>query len=326
MAPSTDQTLHYIYGQDGAVAALVLILVNAVIASALLLGACAFCKIFKTKKFNIMNSREQRPKSELTKMTKQTEDKTQETNGTKNGAIVTGTGGESEEKGEGSTMSPRPRNGMVHGSVNNEHDTTPPNLPHRVLPPPPENLQAAPPASEEQDPLYDTVKDIKEVETRQASARSNEVPHPPSYQETTSPLPSHEADEKKDDGKTQVVDEPLYAVIHKGHSVKKTPPAQDPAGEKSTPLQNVNCDHQRMEVNVSMEQKTPEPSKIVDSMLSKCRKKSIKTAQLKIHDTAVNVGQEDPPAIPERHFDIESEFKEFTIEDTEVAGEPPAST
>ncbi|XP_040283076.1 uncharacterized protein LOC120997169 isoform X3 [Bufo bufo] len=289
--------------------------------------------------------------------TKQTEDKTQETNGTKNGAIVTGTGGESEEKGEGSTMSPRPRNGMVHGSVNNEHDTTPPNLPHRVLPPPPENLQAAPPASEEQDPLYDTVKDIKEVETRQASARSNkedtrnisknppenqgspkvertnplyvsadEVPHPPSYQETTSPLPSHEADEKKDDGKTQVVDEPLYAVIHKGHSVKKTPPAQDPAGEKSTPLQNVNCDHQRMEVNVSMEQKTPEPSKIVDSMLSKCRKKSIKTAQLKIHDTAVNVGQEDPPAIPERHFDIESEFKEFTIEDTEVAGEPPAST
>ncbi|XP_044148018.1 uncharacterized protein LOC122936079 isoform X2 [Bufo gargarizans] len=292
MAPSTDQTLHYIYGQDGAVAALVLILVNAVIASALLLGACAFCRKFKTKKFNITNIQEQSSKPEPGKMTNQTEDKTQETNGINNGAITTGTGGESEEKRKGSKRSTRPQNGMAHVSVNNEHDTTPPNLLHRVLPPPPENLQATPPASEEQDPLYDTVKDIREVETRQASAWSNEVPRPPSYQEATSPLPSHEAD-----GKIQDVVESLYAAIHKV-----------PAGK----------------VNVFT--KTPEPSEIVAAMLIKVRKRSIKTAQLKIHDTAVNVGQECPPAIPEWHFDIESESKECTIEDTEVAGEPPAST
>ncbi|XP_044148019.1 uncharacterized protein LOC122936079 isoform X3 [Bufo gargarizans] len=259
---------------------------------------------------------------EITK-TNQTEDKTQETNGINNGAITTGTGGESEEKRKGSKRSTRPQNGMAHVSVNNEHDTTPPNLLHRVLPPPPENLQATPPASEEQDPLYDTVKDIREVETRQASAWSNkegtrnisenppenqgsqkveiinplyvsadEVPRPPSYQEATSPLPSHEAD-----GKIQDVVESLYAAIHKV-----------PAGK----------------VNVFT--KTPEPSEIVAAMLIKVRKRSIKTAQLKIHDTAVNVGQECPPAIPEWHFDIESESKECTIEDTEVAGEPPAST
>ncbi|XP_075719916.1 uncharacterized protein LOC142760612 [Rhinoderma darwinii] len=188
---------------------------------------------------------------------------------------------------------------MVHVSVKNERHKTSPALMHRdyPLPLPPEKLQAAPPAPEVEDPLYDSVKEIKErlAETHQDKALSNtttpenqeslklertnplyvsanEVKDPPLYRETKCGL--HEVNKKDEDIKTRdgetsrVLTEPLYSVIRKGPSVKK-PPQENPGGEnnhvKHSTLQKIvlpvelNSDNQKVDFIISMEQKPPNP-------------------------------------------------------------------
>ncbi|XP_073418008.1 uncharacterized protein [Dendrobates tinctorius] len=351
MAPSTDHFLYDIYGQSNA-ASLMLILVNAVLVSAVMLLACSFCNKFRSKEVNFIKNRQERPKSELKKVIVLKDNWIPETNGIKNGVITTDSELISEGK-EMEKMSSRLKSGKVPGSEKTLLD-----LMNRDLPSPPETTQAAPPAPEASDPLYDSVRELQErrVKTRQNSAPSNKkdetsfsksdnmtVPENqepqnldrinPLYEsadkvkdssstpETTPEPTSREA--TKDEGR-KVVPEPLYAVIRKDPSVKR-PPLRDPGGNMSSHrdssaqnvilLEKLNSDEQRVDFIVSVEQKSPSsqsPGDKVDSMLTNWKKRSIKSPK---EAMTVHITQEVPPLVPVKRFNIESEIDEDIIEE-----------
>lgn len=297
--------------------------------------------------------------SSLFLQTKRTDNGIQEINGIKNGAISTGNEVISEEKQEknNTTASSRQKTAVVRDSVKSNPDTTSPDLMHRVLPPPPEKLQATPPVPELEDPLYDTVKDIKEREdgapsskkdtmkistTIEASASekqerinplyvsADEIKDFPSNQETSVDVPSGEAQEKATEST-----EPLYAVVNKKPSVKK-PPAENPGEEKSKfkdlTLQNVvlqeepKSDNPTVDFIPSMEKKPlhpQSPSTKLNSMLSHWNKKSVKHPT----NTTLNLSREVPPLVPVKQSDIESEPEQHTIQDdTAITIDLPTST
>ncbi|XP_066450931.1 uncharacterized protein [Eleutherodactylus coqui] len=264
MAPSTDQFLHYIYGKGDA-ASLMLMVVNAALVSAMLLLGCSFCKKYRTKEVNLIKQRAERPNSELRRVIVHKDNGIQKTTGMQNGATAMGTEGNFNltEEANVQTTSVRLKNGAVLSSIRGELDKTSP-LMNRGLPLPPENVGAAPPAAEMEDPLYETVKELNDevMETRRRTALSNkkeatsiseaikvtdlenqeplklerinplyvsaeEVKGSPFYREATSDI------EKDEAGETQAGTDPLYAVIHKEPSVKN-PPTRNPGGEKST--------------------------------------------------------------------------------------------
>ncbi|XP_073529970.1 uncharacterized protein [Phyllobates terribilis] len=349
MAPSTDHLLYYIYGR-GSAASSVLILVNAVLVSAIMLLACSFCKKFKTKEVNFIKNRQERPKSELKKVIVHKDTWIQETNGIKNGVIPADTELISEEKEK--NISSRLKNGADHGSEKSDSDKTLHDLMNRVLPPPPEAIQAAPPAPQQAcDPLYDSVRDMQERLNSAPSnkdemtiSKSNNITAPenqepqkldrinplyesadkvkesPSVSETTPKLPSHEATKDED---RKVATEPLYAVIRKDPSLKRPPP-RDPGGDQISAVPTVvlqeklNSDEQRVDFIQSKEQKSPNsqsPGDKVDSMLHSWKKRSIKSAKPPEEAMTVNVTQEAPPLVPVKRFDIESEIEEYIIEE-----------
>ncbi|XP_075194957.1 uncharacterized protein LOC142295757 [Anomaloglossus baeobatrachus] len=197
----------------------------------------------------------------------------------------------SEEK-EKKNMSPK-LNGAVHSSVKSDYDNTLLDLMHRVLPPTPETTQAAPPAPQANDPMYDSVEDLQErLAKRQQSGKkddttfstsnnmttvenqepqkldrinplyesADEVQVSPSNPETTPKLHGQECVRNEH---CNAVNEPLYARIRKDPSVKRPPP-QNPGGEQSNkdvalPIvvlqEKLNSDEQRVDLIASMEQK-----------------------------------------------------------------------
>ncbi|XP_069831872.1 uncharacterized protein [Dendropsophus ebraccatus] len=351
MAPSTDQLSYYIYGK-GSTATLLLLLVNVTLISAIL--ACSFCK--KSKEVDLLKnkSRKKRPNSELKKVIIHKENGSPETNGIKNGTIIIGTEVDPEKNKKENNKVASPR--KVRGTVKNESDSKSPDIMHRVLPPPPEDLQTAPTALELDDPLYDSVKEMRDqlVEGEDALSNNNdrtaidpmhdsstlervnplyvsadEMEDPPSYQVTISELPSPEAPMKGEDSKAQVVAEPLYAVIRKEPSVKKQPAKTT----ENSPLQREVLVEELSETVVSttsIEEKPPNnqsSSEKLDSMLNHWKKRGVISTQSPEEGRAVNVNQSDPPLVPVKLFDIESDLKQYTIEkETETDRDLPAAT
>ncbi|XP_056419778.1 uncharacterized protein LOC130361152 isoform X2 [Hyla sarda] len=287
-------------------------------------------------------SRTKRPNSELKKVITLKEIETRETNGIKNGTIVTGTEVNSKENNKTTSL----KTSAVRGSVMSESGNTSVDLLRRVLPPPPENLQAPPPAEALDDPLYDSVKEMRAAPSNDHDVTmapgssslerrnplyvsADEMKDPPSYQEAILEYPSAEANKKDRDSKTQVVDESLYAVIHKQPSVKTPPPqnSEQSASHKVILVEEIKIDSQTVSfINKEKTPRSQSPSEKLDSMLNNCKKRSFISAQPP-RDKTVNITQNAPPLVPAKRFDIEGEFEQYTIEEeTEMDKESPLTT
>ncbi|KAG8561971.1 hypothetical protein GDO81_015548 [Engystomops pustulosus] len=128
--------------------------------------------------------------------------------------------------------------------------------------------------------------------------------------ETTS-NPIGKASQKDGVSKTRVVNEPIYAVVHKDPSVKKKPPPLT-LGEENNIANDQKVDFVPSLHTTQMPQS---PSQILDSMLSNLKSKGKKSSPPSKEVITVMVGPEVPPPIPEKLFDIESELEQSTIED-----------
>ncbi|XP_072000298.1 uncharacterized protein [Engystomops pustulosus] len=135
--------------------------------------------------------------------------------------------------------------------------------------------------------------------------------------ETTS-NPIGKASQKDGVSKTRVVNEPIYAVVHKDPSVKKKPPPLT-LGEENNIANDQKVDFvpslHTTQMPQSPSQMPQSPSQILDSMLSNLKSKGKKSSPLSKEVITVMVGPEVPPPIPEKLFDIESELEQSTIED-----------